>query len=253
MSSDASVFSRFVVKFVEIIAAGLATAVSGYLIAHLTGALSYPVPVPARTVVKDAANPANTTAAVRPPSSVSADRNVQDTAPKQEVTDAPPSQAAPLVTTTKFTPPRKRADSAPSSAENKRNPDSLAARVRAALSSVDANRATQRAGLPQGEFRVDPAGPAPAAQPSGDSSRAAVIGAVPPGTVDLGPAPPPQSQPNPLPTVEIPSRPVGTAQSAPMPPAEKETGVMSNLEQMLRHDPLAGSEEPPRPPLPVGQ
>jgi hypothetical protein len=34
-------------KFVEIIAAGLATAVSGYLIARLSGALLSPAPAPA--------------------------------------------------------------------------------------------------------------------------------------------------------------------------------------------------------------
>jgi hypothetical protein len=55
MSGEVSVFSRFVVKFVEIIAAGLATAASGYLIAHLSGALSSPAPVPARTVIQNAA------------------------------------------------------------------------------------------------------------------------------------------------------------------------------------------------------
>ena len=47
VSDDISYFSRFLVKFVEIIAAGLATAASGYLIAHLTGALSPPAPAAA--------------------------------------------------------------------------------------------------------------------------------------------------------------------------------------------------------------
>jgi hypothetical protein len=46
LSDDVSYFSRFWVKFVEIVAAGLATAVSGYLIAHLSGALSSPTPAP---------------------------------------------------------------------------------------------------------------------------------------------------------------------------------------------------------------
>jgi hypothetical protein len=39
--------SRFFLKFVEIIAAGIATAVSGYLIAHLSGALFWPAPATA--------------------------------------------------------------------------------------------------------------------------------------------------------------------------------------------------------------
>jgi hypothetical protein len=193
-----------------------------------------------------------------PPSSVPADHNVQDTGAKQEATAAPGTQVAPPVNTTKVAPLRKHADGAPSAPESKRNPQSLAARVRAALSSVDANRASPRAGPPQGEVRVEPGGAAPPVLPSADSSRGAVIGAVPPsavppGTVDLGPPPAQQTQPNPLATVEIQSRPVGAVQPSPPPPAERETGVMSDLEQMLRHDPVAGSEEAPRPPLPVGQ
>ena len=40
MSGDVSYFSRFFVKFVEISAAGLATAISAYVLAHLGGLLS---------------------------------------------------------------------------------------------------------------------------------------------------------------------------------------------------------------------
>lgn len=40
VADDGSFFSRFTVKFVEITAAGIATAVSGYLIAHVGGLLS---------------------------------------------------------------------------------------------------------------------------------------------------------------------------------------------------------------------
>src|SRR5262249_60627349 len=51
-SDNGSYFSRFVLKFLEIVAAGLATAVSGYLIAHLSGVLSTPVPAPAAAVIQ---------------------------------------------------------------------------------------------------------------------------------------------------------------------------------------------------------
>jgi hypothetical protein len=48
MSGEVSYFSRFLVKFVEIIAAGLASAISGYLLAHFGGVLlSYPTPASA--------------------------------------------------------------------------------------------------------------------------------------------------------------------------------------------------------------
>jgi hypothetical protein len=51
--------------------------------------------------------------------------------------------------------------------------------------------------------------------------------------------------------IDVQSRPVAAVQ--PSRDVEKETGILSDLEHMLRHDPLAGSEEAPRPPLPVGQ
>ena len=47
-----SYFSRFFLKFVEIIAAGLATAVSAYLIAHLIGALSSPGPAAGAAIIQ---------------------------------------------------------------------------------------------------------------------------------------------------------------------------------------------------------
>src|SRR5262249_58334909 len=71
------------------------------------------------------------------------------------------------------------------------------------------------------------------------------------------PFPPPPKEVPPAPifpaTIEIPSRPIVESPSPPEPPAGKETGVLSTLEQMLRQDPLAGTDQPPRPPLPVGQ
>ena len=48
MSGEVPYFSRFLVKFVEIIAAGFASAISAYLLAHFGGVLlSYPTPAPA--------------------------------------------------------------------------------------------------------------------------------------------------------------------------------------------------------------
>jgi len=49
------------------------------------------------------------------------------------------------------------------------------------------------------------------------------------------------------------SPPSAAVESLPAPPTAKETGVLSTLEQMLRHDPLAGADEAPRPPMPIGQ
>ena len=51
-SDDAPYVSRFLMKFIEIFAAGLATAVSGYLIAHLAGALPPSTPAAVGTAVQ---------------------------------------------------------------------------------------------------------------------------------------------------------------------------------------------------------
>ena len=48
MSGESSYFSRFFVKFVEVSAAGLASAISDYLLAHFGGLL--PAPAPATAV-----------------------------------------------------------------------------------------------------------------------------------------------------------------------------------------------------------
>ena len=254
MSGDVSVFSRFFVKFAEIIAAGLATAVSGYLIAHLSGALSSPVPEPARAVIAPAPD---VSPPVQPPSSISGDLNEQHTAAKNEQHTAakeavsPPPQLTRPVNTGKTAPPRKHTETATSVAESKRDQESLVARVRDALANVDAGRT----GLPtvpaRIDLRVDPASPAPQPPSSANISRGAATGAAPPGNVELGSFPARQTQPNPLIAVEIQPRPVAEPSTAPS--GETETGIISGLERMLRHDPLAGSEEAPRPPLPVGQ
>jgi len=246
MSGDASVLSRFLIKFVEIVAAGLATAVSGYLIAHLSGALSSPVPVPAGAVIQAAPNPSSP---AQPPSSISGDLNEQHSATKEALSPGP--QLVRPVNTAKIAPPRKHTETATSAAEGKRDQESLVARVRDALANVDASRTGLPAAPAHGEVRVDPAGASSQPQSSADSSRAAVTGAAPLGSA--GSAPAKQTQPNPLIAVEIRPRPVAPAQPSAALSGETEKGVISGLEQMLRHDPLAGSEEVPRPPLPVGQ
>jgi hypothetical protein len=248
MSDDGSVFSRFLIKFVEIVAAGLATAVSGYLLAHLTGALSSPVPVPAQPVVQAAPN---ATAPAEPPSANSGDLSEQHAATKEVV--SPPQQPVRPASTAKIALPRKHTEAAPSAAENKRDQESLAARVRDALANVDANRTSHPAMPAHGDGGLNLGGPASQPQSSPDTSRRAVTVAAPPSTGEVKTVPPQPSQPDPLITVEIPSRPVATVQPSPTPPAETETGIVSTLEHMLRHDPLAGSEEAPRPPMPVGQ
>ena len=246
MSGDVSVLSRFLVKFVEIIAAGLATAASGYLIAHLSGALSSPVSGPAQAVIQAAPN---ASPPAQSPSPISGDLGEQHTAAKQEAA-SPVQQPARPVNPAKIALPRKHTETATSAAESKRDQESLAARVRDALANVDANR-TGLPAAPTRDIRPDPAGPASQPQSPVDLSRGAVTGAAPPNAGELRSVPAQPAQPNPLITVETQSRP--TIQPSPAPPAETDTGIVSTLERVLRHDPLAGSEEAPRPPMPVGQ
>ncbi len=246
MSGDVSVLSRFMVKFVEIIAAGLATAVSGYLIAHLSGALSSPVPLPAPAVIQAAPNAIPPAQSASP---ISGDLSEQHTATKQEAASPVPQPARPAA---KVVLPRKHTEPATSTAESKRDQESLAVRVRDALANVDASR-TGRPAAPTRDVRLDPAGPAAQPQSSIDLSRGAVTGAAPPSTSELRSVPAQPAQPTPLIAVETQSRPAASVQPSPTPPVETETGIVSTLEQVLRHDPLAGSEEPPRPPMPVGQ
>jgi hypothetical protein len=244
MSGDVSVLSRFMVKFVEIIAAGLATAASGYLIAHLSGALSSPASLPAQSVIQAApiaGPPAQSS------SPISSDLSEQHT--KQEAAPPLPQPARP-VNPAKIALPRKHTETATSAAESKRDQESLAARVRDALANVDAGR-TALPAAPNRDIWLGPAGPASQPQSSADSSRGAVTGAAPPSPGELRSVPAQPAQPNPLIAVETQSRPAD--QPSPAPPAETETGIVSTLEQVLRHDPLAGSEEAPRPPMPVGQ
>lgn len=248
MSGDVSVLSRFMIKFVEIIAAGLATAASGYLIAHLTGALSSPASLPAQAVIQAApiASPP-----AQSPSPISGDSGEPHIPTKQE-TAAPVQPLARPANPAKIALPRKHTETATSAAEGKRDQESLAARVRDALANVDASR-TGLPTTPTPDVRLDPAGPASRPQSPTDLNRSAVTGAPPPSTGEFRSVPAQPAQPNPVITVETQSQPAPTVQPSPAPPGETETGIVSTLERVLRHDPLAGSQEAPRPPMPVGQ
>ena len=93
--------SRFFLKFIEIIAAGLATAVSGYLIAHLSGALSSPSPAPATAVIQvsPSANTASNLSAEPNTSSANTISNApgQPIAPNANIPSSPAAQAIPPI------------------------------------------------------------------------------------------------------------------------------------------------------------
>jgi hypothetical protein len=270
---NVSYFSRFLLKFVEIIAAGLATAASGYLIAHLSGVLSSPPPAPATAVFpapnesvlsglpappaqpaspaspSSPAPPAQPIAPVTAP--VSADINHPALAPAPEpnaphpVQTAQPAHPAPA----KATPPAKRNENA--AKETTHDQDSLAAQVRAALANADANHTEP----PPDSALHAPHEPLAQPRPLSGLPGPTAVGAAPPAAPRLQPAPVQETpvEINPLTTEEITSHPVAGVQPPPETP-DKGTGVLSRLDHLLREgDPLAGAQEAPRPPMPVGE
>ena len=265
-SDDASYFSRFLLKFVEIIAAGLATAVSGYLIAHLTGVLSSPAPQPATAVIQvapsalstapvEAVAPGTNAASNSPPqANAPSSANVIESPPSgpQEANAPPPSKPARrTANSAKAEPSRKDVDNTAGSSTRAQKP--FVSRVRAALTSVDA-KPKDPVAPPQDNI----AGPSMAIGqpfPPTDKPRPSATSGPPPAGAELRspPEPAPPIAPN-LPTpVEINSRPISDVQTPAATPAEKETGVLSRLEQMLRSDPPLTNDDAPRPPMPVGQ
>ena len=237
MSAPESVsfISRFAVKFVEIVAAGLATAASGYLIAHLSGVLSSPAPAPSAAAITTANGNMASGQPPQPIAPTAAETTEERLVPQQEpeaLRAAGPSRR--IVNITKAQPAGKHIEKAIRGAESTRDQDSLADRVRAALANADAKRADPLDGSLSGSFARQPAA---IEQPRPLNNRS-----------DAAPTPVEANAPA---AVETPSRPVTATQSSPAP--GKETDVLSTLEQMLRHDPVANADEAPRPPMPVGQ
>jgi len=245
VSANVSYFSRFLVKFIEIIAAGLATAVSGYLIAHLSGALPSPAPIPAAAVNQVA--PSTSVPSSLPPqpsSPVSLETNRQSPVPQQVNAPAVAQPGQTMADTKNVEGPRKRVETVTNAAESAPQRKPLLARVRAALANVDAKRTDPLEVTPRPADAIRPS--AAMAQPQPITAKPAIIN--PPitaGGVRSAPSQDIPIDPNPLPRVEITSRPV----AAPLAPSTE----MSPLEQRLRQDPLIGTMDPPRPPMPVAE
>jgi len=117
MSGEVPYFSRFLVKFVEIIAAGFASAISAYLLAHFGGVLlSYPTPASA-PVTPTASLLADSVRAQPIPLLAVAPVNERRAVPQKDI-DAPAVQpAANAGKEAKTLPLRKHAKTATSVAE----------------------------------------------------------------------------------------------------------------------------------------
>src|SRR5260370_10292 len=210
MSGDVSYFSRFFVKFVEISAAGLATAIIAYVLAHLGGLLSSS-PTPASA-------PAQTAVQVGP-------------APQQD-TDAPVAQPVrKAVKDAKTLPSRKHTKTDTSMAEKEpRGQKSAEALARAALANVDANRPAPN------DARIEPDLTDTRSAPVDVPPRRADV---PPRQADVGPPP-----------AAVPPRAAGIEAPAVQPRAVETSPATGDLQPRspdVRSSPVAPVDIQPRP------
>jgi len=275
-----SFFSRFALKFFEITAAGVATAVSGYLIAHVGGFLSSATLPP---VVERTSAPAAVQVSVTPPAAPAplaaeaVDRRPGEHDVRAAPPDRPPANAAPAE------PPRKAAAEANAAAGKPRDVvhdaphdaqrdtpqnsehdlsahdmESVEAKVRAALAKADANRPLPHDAHPADIRPVDThqADSNPAALPparSADAATGTIAAAprsadiAPPVTQQIAPLQPAQQaplQPPPLATVEVQPRPIAgdTAPPQDLKPQDGQENVQAKQASNLTGDQNAVAE-----------
>lgn len=271
----ASYFSRFTVKLVEMIAAGIATAVSGYMVAHLGGYFFSSAPTPPSAQV--APGPAAVSKAVpksphgQQAPTVSADAKEQHQAPTQDANPAATPAARTPVNAAQAASPHKHAIADAKAAEakprDKEDKESVEEQVRAALANVDASRpAPGDTPQHQADYPSAPAGVA-VSQPAEIPLTTGTV-ALAPRAAELAPPPAQQAptQPAPLVSVEISTRPVVDVDAAPpaaAPPSQEAQAaptenkgllsVIKEIPELLRSNSHAPAGEAPRPPLPVGQ
>jgi len=251
MSGENSYFSRFFVKFVEVSAAGLATAISAYLLAHFGGLLSSsptPASAPAQTAVQVGPTASEVAGSLRPqptPPAAAAAVNKQSPAPQQD-TDATVAQPArKAAKDAKALSPRKHTKTDTSVAEKQPRGGQTSAEelARAALANVDANRPAPN------DAPIEPGLADSRSAPVDIQPRRADV---PPRQADVGPPPPIIAVPSRAPGVEaaphaldIQSPPV--VQSSPVAPVD-----IIQPRPIVGVNPLPPTSEIPRPPMPVG-
>ncbi len=267
VADKVSYFSRFTMKFLEILAASIATAVGGYLVAHLGGYLPWPTrePAPTPAAIQTAPSASGVVSKTPraqppqpvPPASANADEPRAAVAPdagpaakRPARTTVTATQAAPSPTpiTTGTTAPESKPREAESPESKPRDAESIEAQVRAALEKVDAQRPAPSDAAPQ-TVSLPPPPPAVAAEPRptegpvpGTTGAVAVAPptaatvVVTPSAAEAAREPVQQApvQPEPLTPVEIKSRPVAAVEASPSPqpapPAhEEDKGILSTL------------------------
>lgn len=251
---DESFVSRFTLKFVEIVAAGVATAISGYLIAHLGGFLSSPAPA-----AVEVAPMASTTQRANPAPIVSADAKAERPAPQR---DAGPAAAPPARTAAaEAAPSRKRAKTETGTTASKpHEADSIEGEIRAALAHVDADRTPAPDPRPHQAKATLAPGPTVLGTLPLSSNGTPINGALSAGGISTGSiaaatpaavAPRPQ-QPapvlsNPPAAVEIKSLPVANVDPSP-PPAPQQPAPQQPAQQVAVPSNPAAAAGAPSPP-----
>jgi hypothetical protein len=316
--SEGSGLSRLTLKFLEVFAAGLATAVSGYLIAHFTGYFAAVSPIAAVKqpsvmqpwVIQQSVRSGPAAPVVHEAAPVAAmpQSNMADQSPSANGTGAKPRDAAEIksrdaaeiksrdaveIKPRDAVEPKSRdaTETRPHEAARGAAAPSFEARVRAALAkagpanSGPAHPASDDAPRREAVVPVDamprvsngapqpvdtPTGAIAATPPPGDSAPRSVPVAQPPAAaapamgrpaMENIAAPTPTIQLAPPSAVEIKSQPVASVdpdQPAPVaaqpPPSTDHDGPFAAITRRLHVDKLlTGGDQPPRPPMPVGQ
>ena len=235
MSGENSYFSRFFVKFVEVGAAGLASAICAYLLAHFGGLL--PAPAQATAVqVGPTASETPESRRAQPKPSVE-----QRSAPQRDTDAAVAQPALKSVKDAKAVAPRKRTKTDTSVTEKEPHQKSAEALARAALANVDANRPAPNDAL------IEPGLADTRSAPVNVQPRRADV---PPRQADVGP-PPPVAVPPRAPGIEAAPHPLDV-QSPPVVQSSPVAPVDIQPRPVVGVDPLPRTSEIPRPPVPVG-
>ena len=247
-------------KFVEIIAAGLASAICAYLLAHFSGVISPPTPASPPASAAAPVGPTGTGVAGQPTPPLAAAAADEHPATQRDAPEAKLAHKAGKET--KTSPPRKQAAKEPGS---EKSAEALVRDALARRAPADAptpgftdTRSVPVDNLPPRQAVEPPqqpdVGPRPVEVPRRPAVEAVPYPAdVPLQPIQSGPAPsaPPRS-PDIRATPPSTSPPLETAAPQPL-PADHDKDVFSTLTRipLLGPDPPAAEGDPPRPPMPI--
>ena len=248
MLLEDSYLSRFLTKFVEIVAGGLATAMCAYLIAHVG---DLPSATPSPTAVSAASTTGQVTAGLpaQPAPPVAAAAVEERHRATQPVTDVPARPAPKAEKVAIAVPAPKDNKASPSATHGEKSAEALA---RAALANLDPDRPAPA----DAPFRRNLTGGAGVAAVDLQPRPADVL----PQSADIQPSPPAvDAQPRHVATLDpLPPNtgsPSEVAPPQPEPQLHQDKGLVSFFKRMpdlLRPDTPSFAGEAPRPPMPVG-